>query len=78
MNCRDAEARLDQFVDRELTADEIEEVQHHLDSCPPCLQKFRYESQVRRLVRLACSELAPSSLRMRIIVECQRDIQELK
>ena len=69
MNCRDAEARLDQFVDRELSAEEILEVQEHLDSCPPCLQKFHYEANLRRLVRRVCSELAPSSLRARILDE---------
>jgi len=76
MNCRDAEARLDQFVDRELNAEEIEEVQRHLDSCPPCLQKFRYEASLRRVVRLACSEMAPSTLRARILDERLRVMGE--
>ncbi|MEA2640245.1 MAG: hypothetical protein QOF51_1639 [Chloroflexota bacterium] len=69
MNCSEAEARLNEFVDRELSEAEVIEVQHHLDSCPPCLRRYRFESHLRRVVRLACSEMAPDSLRARILDE---------
>jgi len=67
MNCREVLVRLDQYVDRELSPDEVREVQQHLDDCPPCQHMYRYEARVRRLVRHACSELAPDSLRARIL-----------
>jgi mycothiol system anti-sigma-R factor len=58
---------LQQYVDRELTDQEACEVQAHLNACPPCLQLFHFESGLRRLVRRACSEAAPDSLRARIL-----------
>ena len=67
MNCGDVAKRLDQYVDRELSAVEIEQVRWHLEACPPCLNAFRLEASMRRLVRRACSESAPASLRARIL-----------
>ena len=58
---------LEQYVDRELSDVEAEQVQAHLDNCPPCLHIFHFETAVRRLVRRACSESAPPSLRERIL-----------
>jgi len=67
MNCIEVVALLDQYVDRELSSEEVVEVQRHLDSCPPCLGLFHFEASVRRLVRHACNESAPDSLRERIL-----------
>jgi mycothiol system anti-sigma-R factor len=67
MNCREVAIRLHEFVDRELSPEEVAEVQRHLDECPPCLQVFQLEVHLRRLVRRACCEMAPESLRMRIM-----------
>ena len=67
MNCREVVTRLHQFVDRELSPEEVAEVQRHLDDCPPCLQMFQLEAHMRRLVRRACCEMAPESLKVRIM-----------
>jgi mycothiol system anti-sigma-R factor len=67
MNCREVAIRLHEFVDRELSPEEVAEVQRHLDACPPCLQMFELEVHMRRLVRRACCEMAPESLRLRIL-----------
>ena len=67
MNCSETADRLYQYLDRELNAVEIVEVKRHLDACPPCVRIFRYEETLRRLVRQACAESAPTSLRDRIL-----------
>jgi mycothiol system anti-sigma-R factor len=67
MNCDETVERLYEYLDRELTLDEIAEVKRHLEACPPCLQMFRYEDQMRRLVRQACCESAPEYLKERIL-----------
>ena len=68
MNCTEVVVLLDQYVDRELSGEEILEVQKHLDACPPCLTLFHFEANMRRLVRHACNESAPESLRERILI----------
>lgn len=67
MNCGEVARRLQQFVDRELNAEEVVEVRRHLDECPPCHHLFEFEGDMRRLVRRACSEVAPTYLRERIL-----------
>ncbi len=59
---------LQEYLDRELTGDEVETVQGHLDRCPPCVKLFRFEESVRRLVRVHCErDCAPTSLREQIL-----------
>jgi mycothiol system anti-sigma-R factor len=42
--------RLYPYLDRELTEDELGEVQDHLNRCPPCAKHFDYEAGVLRFV----------------------------
>lgn len=71
-NCREAVNRLYEFIDRELSLQELEEVQRHLDHCPPCLDLFRFEENVLTFVGEKCREVsAPSQLRDRVRKMCQ-------
>jgi mycothiol system anti-sigma-R factor len=67
MNCRDSLERLNTFLDRELSEDEVQEVHVHLENCPPCVHHFRFESSVKRLVKRSCGEERASvELRARV------------
>lgn len=67
IDCKSAVDRLYRYLDRELTSNEYEAVQKHLDECPPCAEYFRFEEGVLRLVGDACRKTAtPESLRARI------------
>jgi mycothiol system anti-sigma-R factor len=64
MNCKETVARLQTFVDRELAEHEISEVRMHLEHCPPCHNYFRFEEELKMLVRQRISsERAPAWLR---------------
>lgn len=64
MDCQDIARELNVYLDRELTDDEIKEVRTHLDDCPPCLQCFEFQAELKRLVRKECvSDGAPDRLR---------------
>ena len=67
MNCKETMARLQTFLDRELTDSEVREVRMHLEACPPCLNHYQFEERLKMLVKTrACPEKAPLSLRERI------------
>jgi mycothiol system anti-sigma-R factor len=77
MNCLNCLQTLYPYIDRELTDAEIQQVQIHLEACPPCLHLFHFEDSLRRLVKVRCHEQrAPDSLRTRIqaqlVIERQR------
>ena len=64
-NCLEA---LYPYVDRELSDEDIVQVQIHLQACPGCEHLYRFEQVLRRLVRVRCRETrAPDGLRERIV-----------
>jgi mycothiol system anti-sigma-R factor len=64
VNCQDCLDRLDEYVDRELTDDELIDLKRHLADCPPCEDRYRFESDLKRLVRVCCEQdTAPVELR---------------
>jgi mycothiol system anti-sigma-R factor len=68
VDCAGAMERLHEYVDRELTADELRQVRMHLDDCPPCQRHFDFEEHFKLLVhRKACPETAPPALLDRIL-----------
>jgi anti-sigma factor (TIGR02949 family) len=67
LTCAQALARLDDFLDRELSPDEMRAVQAHLDVCARCAHAHRFEAGLldelkQRLRRLSL----PEALRARI------------
>jgi len=42
--CLETVRRLDDYLDRELSATERREVERHLETCDRCLQRFRFEA----------------------------------
>ncbi len=49
--CEEVFARLDDYLDRELSAEETRLVQEHLDTCAVCAAEHRFESTVIKGVR---------------------------
>jgi mycothiol system anti-sigma-R factor len=69
INCRDCLLALDSYIDRELSDEDIVQVRVHLHDCGGCLDLYKFEESVRRLVRVRCQEQsAPQDFRARIQV----------
>jgi anti-sigma factor (TIGR02949 family) len=49
--CEEMLRRLDDYLDRELTPDEIRCVEEHLETCDACAREFGFEASVIRVVR---------------------------
>ena len=43
LSCREALLQLDDYLDRELSAEEIQQVEKHLRLCQHCADKFTFE-----------------------------------
>jgi mycothiol system anti-sigma-R factor len=65
-DCREAVELLYHYIDGELTEDRRTLIQHHLDDCPPCLQAFDFEVELRVIVSQRCRERVPDKLQRRI------------
>ena len=68
MNCRDAAARLYEYLDGELTPEITARVREHLADCQPCFQRFGFEEAFLRFLRARrAGRDAPPDLRQRIL-----------
>jgi anti-sigma factor (TIGR02949 family) len=72
-NCDDARHTLYEFLDGELTPEIRLEVQHHLEDCAPCFEKFDFEAEVLQIVARKCSEPVPPGLTEKILAALRGD-----
>ncbi len=65
--CSEAYRRIDDYLDRELTLEEIGKVEEHLSFCEMCAKEFQFEASVISAVRMKLqSYVVPSELMSRI------------
>jgi anti-sigma factor (TIGR02949 family) len=64
--CEKCEEMLQPFLDRELDESERREAQAHLDACPYCARRYRFEADLRVFVRNACDEPMPAELKAKL------------
>jgi len=79
-DCSEVLERVFAFIDNELPTADSSEIQHHLDECGPCLQKYDLERTVKTLIRRSCCEQAPMGLREKVLLrirEVKVEIDEL-
>jgi anti-sigma factor (TIGR02949 family) len=66
--CEEAFRRLDDYLDRELSAEETTLVHEHLEICAGCAREFTFEESVLRGVRSKLRQIElPESLQARIL-----------
>jgi len=64
--CDDAIAQLQAFLDGELDAETVAEIEAHLQDCSPCLEAYDFEAELRKVITAKLSEDVPGDLRARI------------
>jgi anti-sigma factor (TIGR02949 family) len=65
--CLETVRRLDDYVDRELSATETREVERHLEVCDRCLQRFQFEGAVLDQLRVKLRHVVvPETLETRL------------
>ena len=66
--CEEAFRRLDDYLDRELSAEEMTLVHEHLEICAGCAREFNFEASVLHGVREKLQQIElPDSLQARIL-----------
>ncbi len=68
LTCEEVFARLDDFLDRELSAEEIRLVEEHLATCAACASEHRFEASLLEDVKAKLRRISvPDTLRARIL-----------
>jgi anti-sigma factor (TIGR02949 family) len=75
--CEDAFRRLDDYLDRELSAEEMRLVREHLDICEVCATEHRFERSVLDGLREKLRHIVlPDSLKSRVAEAIGRAARE--
>ncbi|MCA1693046.1 MAG: mycothiol system anti-sigma-R factor [Actinobacteria bacterium] len=64
--CSEAVEMLYHYIDGQLTQKRRTLIQRHLDDCPPCLDAFDFEAELRMVVAQKCRDRVPEQLRLRV------------
>ena len=68
--CEEAFRRLDDYLDRRLSADEMRQIEEHLQICDACTREFAFEASVLDGVKHKLRHLAaPPDLLTRILAQ---------
>jgi anti-sigma factor (TIGR02949 family) len=65
-DCGDCESMMQPYMDGMLTDAEVDEAREHLEACPPCEKRYRFEEELRHFVRVSTDEPMSDSLRDRL------------
>jgi len=65
--CDKAKAELEEFLHRELSAQDLTDIQEHLDGCEDCSSEHLVGLTLTQKVQRACQEKAPEELRASIL-----------
>lgn len=70
--CSSSLKRLYEFLDRELSPEQLRTVQAHLDACPDCADVKDFELMIREKMRSSCAQQAPEQLKARLLQDVQK------
>ena len=60
--CEKCEEMLQPYLDKQLSDAELAEAEAHLEGCSYCRRRYRFESHLRRYIRISASERMPAGL----------------
>jgi len=55
------------YLDRVLSDEQMREAKEHLEACPPCEKRYRFEDTLRRYVRVAVEEPISAELQQKLV-----------
>ncbi len=74
LTCEEALRRLDDYLDRELNAEEMAQVRAHLEVCAACAREFEFEGNALRAVRIKLRQIEmPAEARARLASALERE-----
>lgn len=67
--CQELREQLHEFIDSEIAVEDCRRLNEHIKTCSSCREAAENETHLRVLLRRSCAEVAPATLRMRVITE---------
>jgi mycothiol system anti-sigma-R factor len=66
VDCGETIERIYHYLDGELTEERRRQIERHLDECPPCVEAYGFEAELRQLIANRCRDHVPPELLERV------------
>jgi Putative zinc-finger len=64
--CGDCEQMMQPYMDKVLSDEQMREAEEHLEACPPCGRRYRFEESLRQYVRVSVDEPISAELQAKL------------
>ena len=75
--CQGTKARVQEFLQRELTETEMDAITSHLATCDHCESEYDFEVLFNSVIQRSCSEAPPEELAQRVLARIREQISKL-
>jgi anti-sigma factor (TIGR02949 family) len=77
LDCREAIARLQDYLKQELTPELAAEIRAHLEHCPPCLGYARFEQSFLQMLEARARRCGcPGELRAKVLRDLRIEMEQ--
>ncbi|WP_020670533.1 mycothiol system anti-sigma-R factor [Amycolatopsis nigrescens] len=77
VNCDDALAEIYLLLDKECSPEHEAELRKHIEDCPPCLEEYGIDEQLKQLLARKCGgEHAPADLKSRLRASIRKTVEQ--
>jgi mycothiol system anti-sigma-R factor len=76
VKCSEALAEIYLLLDKECSPERDAELRRHIDDCPPCLEEYGIDEQLKHLLARKCGgDLAPADLKHKLRTSIRKTVQ---
>jgi mycothiol system anti-sigma-R factor len=76
VRCDEALSEIYLLLDRECTKEHEAELRRHLETCPPCLEEYGIDEQLKQLLARKCGgDHAPDELKSKLRASIRKTVQ---
>lgn len=77
VDCDEALAEIYLLLDKECGAERDAELRRHIEDCPPCLEEYGIDEQIKQLLARKCGgDHAPDDLRNRLRTSIRETVEQ--
>lgn len=77
VNCDEALAEIYLLLDHECSPDHEDQLRKHIDDCPPCLEEYGIDEQLKQLLARKCGgDHAPDELKSKLRASIRKTVAD--
>ena len=79
ISCEETKQHVHEYLQRELSEDELEAITAHIANCDHCEWEYDFENTLSTVIKVSCTEATPEEIAQRIISKIRSiDLNDIK